>query len=218
MLDIFECVNDNALKSVVIDYFEQATDFLKKKLYEMSHKVDDFIDLTDVVYGESSITLRQLAFVCKRLGIPMLSVIGNNPDFSLENYFISGHYITRDEYNFLDVLSELSENDEDASFDKERNMFIGRHMSEVLNYLNFQSENYEFLATVEDLDKINKALSEKDAEVVDSVYTTGDEGYSYVKKYRLLTKHQQGRLLYYMDSCIENYRLAMESSEESSDE
>ena len=65
MLDVFECTNDNALKSVVIDYFEQATDFLKKKLYEMSHKVDDFIDLTDVVYGESSITLRQLAFVCK---------------------------------------------------------------------------------------------------------------------------------------------------------
>ena len=86
----------------------------------------------------------------------------------------------------------------------------------MLNYLNFQSENYDFLATDEDLDKIEKALSAKAVEVVDSAYTTSEEGYSYVKKYRLLTKQQQGRLLYYMDSCIENYKLTTKSSEESS--
>lgn len=216
MLDIFECVNDNALKSVVADYFIQLTGDSQEEIFEISRKTEDVVDLMGVVYGDTNITLRQLAFVCEVTGISMVSMIGNNPDFSLEDYFISGHCITKDEYVFLEYLSELSKNDENAYFDIERKVFVGKHMSEVLTYLNFQSENYDFLASDEDLNSIDEALRLKEEILTDSAYTTSDIGYSYVKKYRLLTKQQQGRLMFYMDSCIENLKLEMKSSEEAS--
>lgn len=216
MLDIFECVNDNALKSVVADYFIQLTGDSQEEVFEISRKTEDVVDLMGVVYGDTNITLRQLAFVCEITGISMVSMIGNNPDFSLEDYFISGHCITKDEYVFLEYLSELSKNDENAYFDSERKVFVGKHMSEVLTYLNFQSENYDFLASDEDLNSIDEALRLKEELLTDSAYTTSDVGYSYVKKYRLLTKQQQGRLMFYMDSCIENLKLEMKSSEEAS--
>lgn len=216
MLDIFECVNDTALKSVVADYFIQLTGDSQEEIFEISRKTEDVVDLMGVVYGDTNITLRQLAFVCEVTGITMVTIIGNNPDFSLEDYFISGHCITKDEYVFLDYLSELSKNDENAYFDIERKVFVGKHMSEVLTYLNFQSENYDFLASDEDLNSIDEALRLKEEMLADSVYTTSDVGYSYVKKYRLLTKQQQGRLIFYMDSCIEKLKLEMKSSEEAS--
>lgn len=216
MLDIFECVNDTALKSVVADYFIQLIGDSQEEIFEISRKTEDVVDLMGVVYGDTNITLRQLAFVCEVTGIPMVTMIGNNPDFSLEDYFISGHCITKDEYVFLDYLSELSKNDENAYFDIERKVFVGKHMSEVLTYLNFQSENYDFLASDEDLNSIDEALRLKEEMLADSVYTTSDVGYSYVKKYRLLTKQQQGRLIFYMDSCIEKLKLEMKSSEEAS--
>lgn len=216
MLDIFECVNDNALKSVVADYFIQLTGDSQEEIFEISRKTEDVVDLMGVVYGDTNITLRQLAFVCEITGISMVSMIGNNPDFSLEDYFISGHCITKDEYVFLEYLSELSKNDENAYFDIERKVFVGKHMSEVLTYLNFQSENYDFLASDEDLNSIDEALRLKEELLTDSAYTTSDVGYSYVKKYRLLTKQQQGRLMFYMDSCIENLKLEMKALEEAS--
>lgn len=216
MLDIFECVNDNALKSVVADYFIQLTGDSQEEIFEISRKTEDVVDLMGVVYGDTNITLRQLAFVCEVTGIPMVTMIGNNPDFSLEDYFISGHCITKDEYVFLEYLSELSKNDENAYFDIERKVFVGKHMSEVLTYLNFQSENYDFLASDEDLNSIDEALRLKEELLTDSAYTTSDVGYSYVKKYRLLTKQQQGRLMFYMDRCIEKLKLEMKSSEEAS--
>ena len=216
MLDIFECVNDNALKSVVADYFIQLTGDSQEEIFELSRKTEDVVDLMGIVYGDTNITLRQLAFVCEVTGISMVSMIGNNPDFSLEDYFISGHCITKDEYVFLEYLSELSKNDENAYFDIERKVFVGKHMSEVLTYLNFQSENYDFLASDEDLNSIDEALRLKEELLTDSAYTTSDVGYSYVKKYRLLTKQQQGRLMFYMDRCIEKLKLEMKSSEEAS--
>lgn len=216
MLDIFECVNDTALKSVVADYFIQLTGDSQEEIFEISRKTEDVVDLMGVVYGDTNITLRQLAFVCEVTGIHMVTMIGNNPDFSLEDYFISGHCITKDEYVFLDYLSELSKSDENACFDTERKVLVGKHMREVLTYLDFQSENYDFLASDEDLNSIDEALRLKEELLTDSAYTTSDVGYSYVKKYRLLTKQQQGRLMFYMDRCIEKLKLEMKSSEETS--
>lgn len=104
MLDVFDCANDNALKSVVASYFIQLTGNSKEKIYEISCKTEDVVDMMKVVYGDAYITLRQLAFVCKVEGIPMMSILGSSPKFSLENYFIFGHCITEDEYAFFEVF------------------------------------------------------------------------------------------------------------------
>lgn len=211
MLDVFECANDNALKSVVAFYFIQLTGNSKEKIYEISCKTEDVVDMMKVVYGDAYITLRQLAFVCKVEGIPMMSILGSSPKFSLENYFISGHCITEDEYAFLKCLSELFELDNCAGTGTPSG---GTYVSSVLNYLDFQSENYEFLASDEDLNNIDEALRLKTETLIDSVYTTSDYGYSYVEKYRLLTEQQQGRLVFYINNCTEECKRKSESFDE----